>query len=55
MDTHCVVCWVRRTALHQEKPRRYRWQEHHLPSLTRGETSLRPPYRERGVEGGERD
>lgn len=54
MDTHSVVCWARRRALHREISRRYRCQEHHLPDLmgVTG-TSRRPPYRERGVGRGE--
>lgn len=53
MDTHSVVCWARRRALHREISRRYRCQEHHLPDLIVTGTSRRPPYRERGVGRGE--
>lgn len=52
MDTHSVVCWAHCRALHRERPRRYRCQEHHLPDPIVTGTSRHPPYREKGVGGG---
>lgn len=53
MDTHSVVCWARRRALHRERPRRCRCKEHHLLNLIITGTSRRPPYRQRDVGRGE--